>query len=106
MLFGLFKQPEYRKFNLKPRYWDPEKEERELRERRIKAELGIKDDNEEYVPTIQGQFRQEYKKRKMARDSNSPIRSIRIFMILLFLLVAAFYIYIKHPETLMKLFGL
>ena len=25
---GLFKQPEYRRFNLKPRYWDPEAEAR------------------------------------------------------------------------------
>ncbi len=38
-MFELFKKPEYRKFNLKPRYWDPAKEERELREKRIKAEL-------------------------------------------------------------------
>ena len=33
---GLFKQPEYRRFNLKPRYWDPEAEARKEREKRIK----------------------------------------------------------------------
>ena len=42
-MFELFKKPEYRKFDLKPRYWNPEQEEREQREKRIKAELGIKD---------------------------------------------------------------
>ena len=58
-MFELFKKPEYRKFNLKPRYWDPEKEEREAREKRIKAELGIKDDDGQYIPNVQGQFRRD-----------------------------------------------
>ena len=30
---GLFKQPEHRRFNLKPRYWDPEAEARKEREK-------------------------------------------------------------------------
>ena len=30
---GLFKQPEYRRFNPKPRYWDPEAEARKEREK-------------------------------------------------------------------------
>ena len=38
---GLFKQPEHRRFNLKPRYWDPEAEARKEREKRIRAELGL-----------------------------------------------------------------
>ena len=37
---GLFKQPEYRRFNPKPRYWDPEAEARKEREKRIRTELG------------------------------------------------------------------
>lgn len=39
---GLFKQPEYRRFDLKPRYWDPEAEARKEREKRIRAELGLR----------------------------------------------------------------
>ena len=104
-MFGLLKQPEYRKFDLKPRFWDPEKEERELRERRIKSELGIKEEDGKYIPNIQGQFRHEYEKRKMARNSLNPIRTIRMFMILMLLLVAAFYIYIKNPGAILSLFG-
>ena len=51
-MFLIFKKPEYRRFNLKPRYWDPAKEEREERERRVKAELGLKDDDKTYIPNI------------------------------------------------------
>jgi len=35
------KLPGYKQFNYTPRYWDPEKEEREVRIRQIKAEMGI-----------------------------------------------------------------
>ena len=105
-MFELFKKPEYRRFNLKPRYWDPEKEEREAREKRIKAELGIKDDDGQYTPNIQGQFRREYEKRKAARSSISSARTIRLFMILLLLFIAAFYVFVKNPDGLLRLFGL
>ena len=52
-----FHTPKPRKFNIEPRYWDPEKEEREARKRRINAELGIKEKGE-YKPLIsKGEFR-------------------------------------------------
>ncbi len=41
MAMFLFKQPEYKRFNLKPRFWDPEKEAREERVKRARAELGM-----------------------------------------------------------------
>lgn len=105
-MFELFKKPEYRKFNLTPRYWDPEKEAREEREKRIKAELGIKDDDKQYIPNIHGQFRQEYERRKAARSSIGSARTIRFFMILLLLFIAAFYLFVKNPDGLLRFFGL
>lgn len=105
-MFQLFKQPEYRKFNLQPRYWDPEKEAREEREKRIKAELGLKDENGQYIPNIKGQFRQEYEKRKSARGSANSAYTLRLFMILIMLFLAAFYVFVKNPEGIMQFFGL
>ena len=32
-----FDKPKYKTFNITPRYWDPEKEEKQSRERRVKA---------------------------------------------------------------------
>ncbi|MEG0796312.1 MAG: hypothetical protein RR397_07430 [Odoribacter sp.] len=105
-MFLLFKKPEYRKFNLQPRYWDPEKEKREEREKRIRAELGLKDENDPYMPNIEGKFRQEYKKRKSERSGLNSSYSLRLFMILIMLFLAAFYVFIKNPEGLLKFFGL
>lgn len=41
-MFLIFKKPEYRRFNLKPRYWDPAKEEREERELQGKSRTRLK----------------------------------------------------------------
>lgn len=104
----LFKQPEYKRFNIKPRYWDPEKEACEERVKRARAELGLKDEGEEdvYVPNVRGQFRSEYEKRKAMRTNAGSARTIRLFMILVILFLGAFYVFVKNPEGLLKLFGL
>lgn len=52
-----FHTPKPRKFNLQPRYWDPEKEEREARDRRINAEMGIKEDGDFKPHISKGDFR-------------------------------------------------
>jgi hypothetical protein len=61
MIGRFFHLPSSKKFNITPRFYDPDKEEREERERRIKEEMGIfeekKDDGKPYRPNIKGQFR-------------------------------------------------
>ncbi len=104
----LFKQPEYKRFNLKPRYWDPEKEARDERVKRARAELGLEDEGgkDMYVPNIRGQFRSEYEKHKAMRSNAGTARTIRLFMILVILFLGAFYVFVKNPEGLLSLFGL
>lgn len=103
-MFLLFKKPEYKRFNLKPRYWDPVKEEQEARKRRIRAELKLEEDS--HVPDVRGQFRKEYEKRKAARGNTNTAYTIRLFMILIMLFLVAFYVFVKNPEGIMKFFGL
>ena len=66
---GLFKQPEHRRFNLKTRYWDPEAEARKEREKRIRAELGLAEDGDEYIPDVKASLQKEYAKRASRRRS-------------------------------------
>ena len=105
-MFLIFKKPEYRRFNLKPRYWDPAKEEREERERRVKAELGLKDDDKTYIPNIKEQFRQEYEKRKANRNGLNSNYALRLFMILTLLFIMAFYVFVKNPDGILRFLGL
>ena len=102
----MFNLPTYKRFNLTPRYWDPKKEEREARERRVRAELGLDNDDKEYVPHIKGQFTREFARRQANRSSLDSRRTLRIFMILIMLFMGAFYVFVKNPEGLLKLFGL
>ncbi len=61
MIGRFFNLPTSRRFNITPRWYDPDKEERDERERRIKEEMGIfekkKDDGKPYRPNVKGQFR-------------------------------------------------
>lgn len=83
-----------KKFNIPPRFHDPDQEERDEREQRIKAELGIKDDEEgkEYKPNIKGQFRNA-----MSRDSKSAEdarrKSNRRLIILILIFTLIFYLF-------------
>jgi len=101
---GLFKQPEYRRFNLKPRYWDPEAEARKEREKRIRAELGLKEDGDEYIPDVRAQLQKEYEKRKGERSGFRLGHATRLFMILIILLLVAFYLVTYKLDVIMKFF--
>ncbi len=97
MIGRFFHTPGTKKFSVTPRFWNPEKEEREERERRIKEELGIfdekKNDGRPYRPNIKGQFRSGD---NWARSSESARRSqnrrlIWIILILALVLYLFFY---------------
>lgn len=102
---GLFKQPEYRRFNLKPRYWDPEAEARKEREKRIRAELGLKEDGAEYIPDVRASLEREYNKRKSMRSGQKTTSyTFRLFLILIILLMLAFYLVTYKLDTILKIF--
>ena len=61
MIGKFFYIPKSKRFSITPRFYDPDQEERDARERRIKEELGIRDENngdgKPYRPNVKGQFR-------------------------------------------------
>ena len=88
-----FKLHRPKRFEYNPIYWDPEKEEREERIRRIKQEMGM----EEEGATIQrssikrGSFRQYKRKTKVRASRSSNIRLIIILAVLFLLSYLIFY---------------
>ena len=101
---GLFKQPTYRRFNMKPRYWDPEAEARKEREKRIRAELGMDENGDEYVPDVRASLRKEFDKRRSKQAGNKLGYSFRVFLILIILLLIAFYLVTYKMNVIMKFF--
>ena len=86
------KLPGHKQFNYSPRYWDPEKEEREVRIRRIKQEMGIDMPSDPNRTTIKrGSFRQAARKTKVKATRSSNIRLLIILAVLLLLAYLLFY---------------
>ena len=82
-----FHTPKPRQYDVKPRYWNPEKEDREARNRRINAEMGIKEDGE-FKPHIpKGEFRKGLTKGKWNAQTQRKKSNSRL--LLLIALVAA-----------------
>ncbi|SRR6056297_2812473 len=81
-----FKVSEPKRFDYKPLYWDQEKEDREDRIRRIKAEMGQEVTFGKSSSTIKrGSFRQysSNSRRKAGRDSNIRLAVIAAALLLL-----------------------
>lgn len=104
-MFQIFKKPDIKRFDLKPRYWDPEKEAHEERVKRAKAELGLEEKSDQYIPDMKGKLRDEYKRRRADRASHNSRYAIRLFMILIMLFIAAYLIILRNPEGIMRFFG-
>jgi hypothetical protein len=90
---SFFNKPEHRKFNIQPRYWDPSKDEREDRDRRIRGELGLRDENETYIPNIKGRMKTQLRHGHFDSDGARNKSNIRLLVIFVLLAIAA-YVYI------------
>lgn len=103
----MFERQDRRKFNLKPRYWDPEKEEREEREKRIKTELGVgEEDQNTYIPNLRGRFTEMYEKRRANRKGYNGKYAVRLFLILILVFLVAFFIMMRYSEGVLRFFGM
>jgi hypothetical protein len=84
-----------------PRIWDPAKEEREERLKRIQEEMGITvntSDGKPYVPHIKGSFRREYEQRKSEKKFDyNKIKSYIIIGTILLLCVIFFFFTRLYP---------
>ena len=98
MIGRFFYLPGTKKFNITPRFYDPDKEEREDRERRIKEEMGIadekKDDISNYRPNIKGSFRMaQGGATKTSEDARRASNRRLIILILILALIMYLFFY-------------
>lgn len=101
--FSFFKTPQHKRFEYTPRIWDPAKEEREERVKRIQEEMGIHNiasSGKPYIPNIKGSFRKEYEQNKKGGsriDYGKKIQSYIIVGAILLLCVIFFYFSRLYP---------
>jgi hypothetical protein len=87
-----FKTPGPKRFEYSPIYWDPDKEERDDRIKRIKQEMGIETESDPGGTTItRGSFRQFKKNTKVRASRNSNIRLVVILAVLFIISYLIFF---------------
>ena len=97
MALKFFHLQKAKRFNIPYRFYDPDKEERDDREMRMKQELGIPievDKDKPYRPNLKGQFRQAMGLASKSADEsrrNSNVRLIILIVILSFVVYFFFY---------------
>lgn len=99
-LFSFYNVRKPRQYEHKPIYWDPRKEDLEMRERRIKRELGIEELPEDYKPDIKGSFVEGTTHLKKSRSKGHTPRSrtyssVRLGVILALLIVLFYALFLK-----------
>ena len=97
MIGKLFHTPASKSFSFKPRYYDPDKEDRENREERIKEEMGIVEDKKvedgkPFKASIKGQFRNPDGWNTKSSESGRKSQNRRLF-ILVVILSLLFYLF-------------
>jgi hypothetical protein len=95
---SFFHTPKPKHFNFRPRFYDPDKEDLEMREQRIKEELGIETgknyDRTSYRDRIKGSFRNQGKSQsKTTAEARRTQNTRLIFMIIILALVFYLFFY-------------
>ena len=104
--FGFFKTSTHQRFHIEPRYYDPIKEDIENRTSRIKAEMGLTDEDDTdigYRSQISGSFRKHMKHTPEQVGGNASMLRLVIFIVLV-LMVGGFVYDITEIFYLMLLF--
>lgn len=96
MIGKFFHTPGAKQFNIRPRFYDPDQEERDDREQRIKAELGIleekKEDGRKFRPRIKGQFRNQDGWQAKSSDAGRKAQNRRLIYLII-ILALIFYLF-------------
>ena len=91
---SLVKKPKYQRFRIEPRYYDPIKEDIENRTSRIKAEMGMMEDEIDagYRSQISGSFRKNMKHAKGGGVEQTVM--LRLIILIVLVLFAGGFLYI------------
>ena len=99
---SFFHTPKPKHFNFRPRFYDPDKEDLEQREQRIKEELGIaterKYDGKSHRDRIRGSFRNQG--RSASKISEEARKSQRTRLILMIIILALIFYLVFYSDFL------
>ncbi|MDD2617942.1 MAG: hypothetical protein PHT87_04005 [Bacteroidales bacterium] len=96
---SFFKQRKPRKFDHQPIYYDAQKEAREEREQKIKAEMGLIEEKElkkNFDKTIRGSFREAVPGGSRTGRQQSGNKMLRILLLLLLIIIVVYFLVSRY----------
>ncbi len=99
-ILRFFRPPLHQRYQYKPRFWDPDKEE--LKERTEKSKGEKKDDPDAMKSRIAGHFARRYTKSSMSGDyrrKEERSSNLRLILILAVIILLAYFI-LTAPDVL------
>ena len=101
MIGKFFHTPSPKKFYITPRFYDPDKEERENREKRIREELGLENEKrtegQPFRPNIKGQFRNS---NNWKGDTREAIKSQRRRLTYLIIILMVIFLLVYYSDRI------
>jgi len=94
---SFFHTPKPKQFNFRPRFYDPEKEDFEQREQRIKEELGIATekpyDSKSFRDRIRGSFRNQGRNQSKSSEELRRSQNTRLIFMIIFLALIFYFVF-------------
>ena len=98
MALKFFHLQKAKQFNIPYRFYDPSKEDRDDRERRMREEMGLFDDHDPDKPfkaNIKGQFRHSMGRSSKTVEVAKRSSNYRLFALIVILSVLVFLVFIR-----------
>ena len=102
-LGSIFKTQKHKRFEYKPVYFDPDKEDLNKRIKRAENEA-LNENSSTYVPDIKGKMKEYLITQNKAKATHVTIRRI-IIVITILLMIAIFYYMVEITEFILSLPG-
>ena len=93
MKFVFFKRPTYKRFQYKPRYWDPEAEALEKRRRELEGYSGNDRSDEEVREDLKNRMELHWRRRHTSDDAGKSNKWMKIFIYALIIFLGIYFIF-------------
>lgn len=96
---SFFKQQKPRKFEHQPIYYDAQKEARQERLQKVKAEMGLMEEKElkkDYEKSIRGSFREAVPGGSRSNKQQNSNKMLRIIVVLFIIIIVAYFLVSRY----------
>lgn len=93
MKIVFFRTPKPKKFDYKPRYWDPEAEEFELRKKQLDGDANNEKSSDEIQKDLRSQMESKWRRRHLPDEAGRSNKWMKLFIYALVIFFSLYFIF-------------